>query len=98
MRSDTFSFRCTRDLSPEVKRLSKKGGFINESRFLMGLVILAWHDDRRGQVFTGPSWVRDLANAKPKDQDYAIKHMKNWPDQFPEMLKMMKKIDSSKGK
>jgi hypothetical protein len=84
----------------ELEKLVKDGQFKNLSRLMFALSIAAIQNDRRGQGFYGPrpSWVRDLANADPRDQDYAVRHMLKWPQEFPAMLALMKKIDGPRKK
>lgn len=98
MRSDRISFRLIPKLKKKVREISDMGGFKNLSRLLFAMTILIVQDHRRGQCFIAslPSWIRDLANADPKDQDYAVEHMLNWPTDFNEMLTLMKEIDRKK--
>jgi hypothetical protein len=98
MRTDRISFRILPEMRRELDGLAKLGQFKNLSRLMFALCIVAIQNDRRGQGFYGPrqSWVRDLANADPVDQDYVVRHMLNWPQEFSAMLAFMKKIDATK--
>jgi len=88
MRSRQLSFRVTWKLYDELKGLSQKQGYKNLSRFLTALALLAIQDKRRKE------WVRAIANADPKLQDYLIDRMLGFPTDLKGMLEMMKRLDA----
>jgi len=86
MRSRKVDFRLTWRVYDELQRLSDDAGYKNVSRFLKGLCLKAIQDDRR------KTWVRDIANADPKLQDFLIDKMLSWPTDTKRMIEVMRKI------
>jgi uncharacterized membrane protein len=87
MRSRQISFRISWKLFEELEQQVKARGIKNLSRLMVALCSLAVLDHRRSR------WITDLANADPKDQEFAIEHMLTWPKEFREMLKLMRRMD-----
>jgi hypothetical protein len=87
MRSRQISFRISWKLFEELEQQVKARGIKNLSRLMVALCAMAVLDHRRVR------WITDLANADPKDQEFAMKHMLAWPKDFREMLKLMRRMD-----
>jgi hypothetical protein len=87
MRSRVVNFRLQPEIYEEIERLCKRRGFKNLSRFFWALAIMSIQDSRR------VTWLIQLANAKPKDQDELVRRMLKWPMSLRGMLEMTRKLD-----
>lgn len=84
MRSRSITFRPPIPLYEAIRKLSKKQGYGNLSKFLIGACIIAILDEHR------KGWIPAIANANPKLQDYMIRQVLEVPQEIEGMIKTFK--------
>jgi hypothetical protein len=89
MRTREIRFRVTWQLYEELDKLCGEQGFKNISRYMTSLCLAAIQDKRR------KTWVRGIANADPKLQDYLIDKMMSFPQDMEGMIEMIKRMDDN---
>lgn len=87
MRSHPVSCRVPDTLYKALTKLCHERGYKNVSRCMIANSLIAVQDARR------PIWVKEIANAKAKMQDYIIDKMLAFPMTLEEMVKYLKPTD-----
>lgn len=88
MRSRHISFRVPFPLYDALDALCVERGYKSISRLMIANCIIAIQNERRR------IWVREIANASPKQQDYLIDKMLTFPTDMPAMLKLLGKLNN----
>lgn len=89
MRSRRISLRVPWPLDDAMKTTCAALGFENDHACWIGAGIVFVQNYRRFK------WVREIANAKPKDQSFMLEKMLRFPTDFAGMIRELKKLDKS---
>ena len=88
MRSKPVNVRIPWPLYEALKETCKSRGFDHLHACILGACIMMVQNERR------KSWVPSIANSSPRDQDFMLRVMLNFPTDKPTMLKVLKQIDT----
>ena len=87
MRSRRVSLRVPWPLADEMERICKEEEFQNTHACWIGAGVTFVQNNRRR------SYVRVIANAKPRTQDYLLKHLFSFPTDLDGMVEYLKRLD-----
>lgn len=90
MRSKIISFRAPAPLYDAMMQLCRDNGYGELSNFMIAIALLSIQDSRR------PNWIKHIANAKPKIQDFMIDRLLKWPQDKEGMVEAMRRMDINK--
>jgi hypothetical protein len=87
MRSRKKSNRIPWPLDDAMKKICKEEGYKNDNACTIGALVRFVQDHRRRE------WVRNLANAKPRTQDFIMSKMFSFPTDPEGMIRELRKLD-----
>ena len=90
MRSRSRTVRLPFIVDDVLQQMCKESGYTDMSNCILGACIILIQNKRR------ETWVREVANAKPKLQDFLLEKMLSFPLHVPDMIEALKTLPAKR--